>query len=60
VQDGEATFGSNLRRAKPPHIVQLVQGEGFTVTDAAPGTRFMLMAGQPYGEVPVFNGPYVD
>jgi redox-sensitive bicupin YhaK (pirin superfamily) len=30
------------------------------VTDAAPGTRFMLMAGQPYGETPVFNGPYVD
>ena len=25
-----------------------------------PGTRFMLMAGKPYGETPVFNGPYVD
>jgi hypothetical protein len=32
----------------------------FTVTDATPETRFMLMAGRPYGEVPVFNGPYVD
>ena len=32
----------------------------FTVTDAVPGTRFLLMAGKPYGEVPVFNGPYVD
>src|SRR5436309_793928 len=35
-------------------------GEELTVTDAAPGTRFLLMAGKPYGEVPVFNGPYVD
>jgi redox-sensitive bicupin YhaK (pirin superfamily) len=35
-------------------------GNEFTVTDAAPGTRFLLMSGQPYGEVPVFNGPYVD
>jgi hypothetical protein len=24
------------------------------------GTRFLLMTGQPYGEVPVFNGPFVD
>jgi hypothetical protein len=25
-----------------------------------PLTRFMLMAGKPYGETPVYNGPYVD
>ena len=31
-----------------------------TVADAQPGTRFMLMAGKPYGETPVYNGPYVD
>ena len=31
-------------------------GTEFAVTDAAPGTRFLLMTGQPYGEVPVFNG----
>jgi redox-sensitive bicupin YhaK (pirin superfamily) len=60
VLDGEATFGANRRRAKPPQLVLLGPGEDFTVKDAAPGTRFMLMAGQPYGEVPVFNGPYVD
>jgi redox-sensitive bicupin YhaK (pirin superfamily) len=60
VLDGEAAFGDNLRRARPPQLVLLGHGDGFTVTDAAPGTRFMLMAGQPYGEVPVFNGPYVD
>jgi len=35
-------------------------GEALTVTDAAPGTRYLLMAGQPYGETPRFNGPYVD
>ncbi|MDP9329099.1 MAG: pirin family protein [Actinomycetota bacterium] len=60
VLEGEATFGANRRRAKPPQLVLLGQGDAFTVTDAAPGTRYLLMAGQPYGEVPVFNGPFVD
>jgi redox-sensitive bicupin YhaK (pirin superfamily) len=60
VLDGEASFGANGRRAKPPQLVLLGEGGGFAVTDAVPGTRFMLMAGKPYGEVPVFNGPYVD
>jgi hypothetical protein len=41
-------------------LVLLGPGEGFTVTDASPGTRYLLMAARPYGEVPVFNGPYVD
>jgi quercetin 2,3-dioxygenase len=58
--DGDAVVGANLRPAKPPQLVLLGPGEGFTVTDAAPGTRLMLMAGQPYGEIPVFNGPFVD
>jgi len=58
--EGEGTFGANERRAKPPQLVVLGPGQGFTVTDAAPGTRYLLMAGKPYGEVPVFNGPYVD
>jgi redox-sensitive bicupin YhaK (pirin superfamily) len=60
VLDGEAAFGANARRARPPQLVLLGPGESFAVTDAAPGTRFMLMTGKPYGEVPVFNGPYVD
>ena len=60
VLDGEAAFGANLRRARPPQLVLLGPGEEFRVTDAAPGTRFMLMAGEPYGEDPVFNGPFVD
>jgi redox-sensitive bicupin YhaK (pirin superfamily) len=60
VLDGEASFGANRRPAKPPQLVVLGPGEEFSVTDAAPGTRFMLMAGKPYGETPVFNGPYVD
>jgi hypothetical protein len=30
------------------------------VLDAQPATRFMLMAGKPYGETPIYNGPYVD
>ena len=58
--DGEAAFGANVRRARPPQLVLLGPGEELSVTDAASGTRFLLMAGKPYGEVPVFNGPYVD
>ena len=57
--DGEASFGANRRRAKPPQLVLLGPGEGLSVTDAT-GTRFLLMSGEPYGEIPVFNGPYVD
>jgi quercetin 2,3-dioxygenase len=60
VLDGEAAFGANRRRAWPAQLVLLGPGEEFTVTDATPGTRFLLMTGQPYGEVPSFNGPYVD
>ena len=60
VLDGEATFGANERRATPPQLVVLGPGEELTVTDATPGTRFLVMAGEPYGEMPVFNGPYVD
>lgn len=57
---GEAVFGANRRRARPPQLVLLGPGEELTVTDAAPGTRFILMAGKPYREAPVFNGPFVD
>jgi redox-sensitive bicupin YhaK (pirin superfamily) len=58
--DGEATFGANRRQAKPPQLVLLGSGDELRVTDASPGTRYLLMAGEPYGEAPVFNGPYVD
>jgi quercetin 2,3-dioxygenase len=58
--DGGAAFGANRRRAEPPQLVLLGAGEELAVTDAVPGTRFMLMAGRPYGEAPLFNGPYVD
>jgi len=60
VLEGEAAFGANRRRAKPPQLVLLGRGDEFSVTDASPGTRYLLMAGEPYGEVPVFNGPFVD
>jgi quercetin 2,3-dioxygenase len=60
VLDGEAAFGANRRRANPPQLVLLGPGEVFTVTDASPGTRYLVMAGKPYGEVPIFNGPFVD
>jgi redox-sensitive bicupin YhaK (pirin superfamily) len=60
VLDGEADFGASRRRARPPQLVLLGRGDEFRVTDASPGTRYLLMAGKPYGEVPVFNGPYVD
>jgi redox-sensitive bicupin YhaK (pirin superfamily) len=60
VLEGEAAFAANRRRARPPQLVLLGPGEEFTVTDATPGTRFMIMTGRPYGEAPVFNGPFVD
>lgn len=60
VLEGEAAFGANRRRAKPPKLVLLSSGKELTVTDAVAGTRFLLMTGKPYGEEPVFNGPFVD
>ena len=58
--EGEGAFGANRQPARPPQLVVMGPGEELTVTDAAPGTRFLLMAGEPYGETPMFNGPYVD
>jgi quercetin 2,3-dioxygenase len=58
--EGEAEFGTTKRRANVHQLVLLGPGGELTVTDAAPGTRFMLMAGKPYGETPRFNGPFVD
>jgi redox-sensitive bicupin YhaK (pirin superfamily) len=60
VLEGEAGFGSNRRRASRAQIAVLGPGDALAVDDAQPGTRFMLMAGKPYGERPVYNGPYVD
>jgi redox-sensitive bicupin YhaK (pirin superfamily) len=60
VLDGDAAFGANGRRAGRAQIALLGPGEALGVTDARPGTRFMLMAGKPYDETPIFNGPYVD
>ena len=58
--DGKAVLGANRRPAHPAQLVLLGPGTELAVTDATPGTRFLLMTGQPYGEVPVFNGPFVD
>jgi redox-sensitive bicupin YhaK (pirin superfamily) len=58
--EGEASFGANERQASRGQIAVLGPGDSLTVADAQPGTRFLLMAGKPYGEAPVFNGPYVD
>jgi len=60
VLEGEGSFGANQRPAKPPQLVLLGPGENFAITNALAGTRYLLIAGQPYGEEPVFNGPYVD
>lgn len=51
--EAEASFGANRSRARGP-------GRELAVADAQPAIRFMLMAGKPYGETPVYNGPYVD
>jgi len=58
--EGEADIGANGRRAGRSEIAVLGPGGGLTVTGAQPGTRFMLMAGKPYREAPIYNGPYVD
>ena len=58
--EGEASFGANRSRAKRGQIAVLGPGGVLAVEAAQPGTRFMLMAGKPYGEQPVYNGPYVD
>jgi quercetin 2,3-dioxygenase len=60
VLDGGAAFGANRRRARPAQLVLLGPGTELAVNDATPRTRFLLMTGQPYGELPMFNGPYVD
>jgi quercetin 2,3-dioxygenase len=58
--DGAASFGANLLRAETRQLALMGPGESFVVTDAMPGTRYLLMAGKPYGEQPRLNGPYVD
>jgi len=58
--EGAVTLGANLLRATPPQIAVLGRGGAVVANDAQPGTRFLLMAGKPYGETPVYNGPYVD
>jgi redox-sensitive bicupin YhaK (pirin superfamily) len=58
--EGETTLGANRIRARRAQIAVLGPGRALTVVDAQPGTRFLLMAGKPYGETPIYNGPYVD
>jgi redox-sensitive bicupin YhaK (pirin superfamily) len=58
--EGEAGFGANRLRAGRSQIAVLGHGRALIAVDAKPGTRFLLMAAKPYGETPVFNGPYVD
>ena len=58
--EGEASVGADGHRARRSQIAVLGPGGALTVSDAQPGTRFMLMAGKPYGETPIYNGPYVD
>jgi redox-sensitive bicupin YhaK (pirin superfamily) len=58
--EGEATFGANRSQANRGQIAVLGPGGVLAVEQSQPGTRFVLMAGKPYGERPIFNGPYVD
>jgi redox-sensitive bicupin YhaK (pirin superfamily) len=58
--DGEASLGANRRRASRAQMAVVGPGGALTVAEARLGTRFLLMVGKPYGETPVFNGPYVD
>ena len=58
--EGEASVGANRRTARRSQIAVLGPEGSLRVSNAIPGTRFMLMAGKPYGEDPIYNGPYVD
>jgi redox-sensitive bicupin YhaK (pirin superfamily) len=58
--EGAASIGANGQAARRSQIAVLGPGGALTVSDARPGTRFMLMAGKPYREEPIYNGPYVD
>jgi hypothetical protein len=58
--EGQANFGANRSQAKRGQIAVLGPGGTLAVEEAQPGTRFVLMAGKPYGERPIYNGPYVD
>jgi redox-sensitive bicupin YhaK (pirin superfamily) len=60
VLDGAASFGANRSKAEAGQLALMGSGERFVVEDALPGTRYLLMAGKPYKEVPRFNGPFVD
>jgi hypothetical protein len=42
------------------NLTGVKEREAVLVEDYAPGARFMLFAGEPYREVPFFNGPFVD
>ena len=58
--EGTAAIGAGRRIASRSQIALLGPGSELTVEDAEPGSRFLLMAGKPYGEEPIYNGPYVD
>jgi redox-sensitive bicupin YhaK (pirin superfamily) len=58
--EGEACLGANRRPARRSQIAVLGPGGTLAVDEAHPGTRLVLMAGKPYAETPVDNGPYVD
>ena len=60
VLDGAAAFGANRSRAEAGQLALMGPGESFSVEDATPRTRYLLMAGKPYAEQSQFNGPYVD
>ena len=50
-------IGANARSARRSQIAVLGPGSGLGVTNAVPGTRFMLMAGKPYREDPERQRP---
>jgi redox-sensitive bicupin YhaK (pirin superfamily) len=60
VLDGAASFGANHARAEAGQLALMGPGDRLVAEDAVRGTRYLLMAGRPYGETPRFNGPYVD
>jgi len=57
--EGEAALGANGLTTVKSQIAVFGAGDALTV-EGKPGARFLLMAAKPHGEIPIFNGPYVD
>ncbi|MHB1133611.1 MAG: pirin family protein [Chloroflexota bacterium] len=58
--EGGGTFGSNASTAEAGQLVLLGPGDSFGATAGPKGARFVLAAGRPHGEEPIWNRGAID